>query len=99
MTIESAIAELRLEIDGIRLLAWYRVRGFREVNIEPPVVDTVEGRAHVSFTIVEGEPVLVRSIDFETAIKFVSSSSTRKSGSTLATTTPVSTSAASKPLR
>ena len=52
----------QIPIDGNRLVAWYRVRGFREAIIEPPVVDTLDGRAHVSFTVVEGLPVVVDSI-------------------------------------
>ena len=55
--------DTQIPIDRIRLIAWYRVRGFRAVNVEPPVVDTLDGRGHVSFTIVEGQPIVVGSIE------------------------------------
>ena len=53
----------QIEIDGFRLVTWYRLRGFREASVGVPVVDTLHGRAHVSFTVVEGLPVVVDSID------------------------------------
>jgi len=55
--------DVQIPFDGIRLVAWYRVRGFRDVNVEPPVVDTLDGRAHVSFTIDEGRAIVVGSIE------------------------------------
>ena len=53
----------QVELDGVRLVTWYRLRGFREASIGAPVVDTLDGRAHVSFTVVEGRPILVDSIE------------------------------------
>lgn len=55
--------DVQVPIDRIRLVAWYRLRGFRDVNVEPPVVDTLDGRAHVSFTIDEGRAIVVGSIE------------------------------------
>ena len=53
----------QIEIDRIRLVTWYRLRGFREASVDVPAVDTLHGRAHVAFTVVEGLPIVVDSID------------------------------------
>ena len=49
--------------DSLRLDRWYLLRGFRERRVEPPVIDTLDGRVHVSFTVVEGRPIVVDTIE------------------------------------
>jgi translocation and assembly module TamA len=57
------LSEAQVPRDSYRLERFYVLRGFPDAAVEPPVIDTVEGRANVSFAVVEGQPITVSSID------------------------------------
>lgn len=67
----SQLRDRDLPRDRARLVLWYRQRGFRDVEVEPPVVTTDGARAQVRFTLREGAPVIADSIAFTGAEQFV----------------------------
>jgi len=50
-------------LDQIRLKVWYQQRGYREAAIDTATALTPEGAVEVTFTVDEGRPVLVDSIE------------------------------------
>jgi len=50
--------------DQLRIRIWYRARGYRETQVDTATVVGPDGRARVTFTINEGNPVLVDTIVF-----------------------------------
>lgn len=50
--------------DQIRLKIWYQQRGFREAVIDTATAVREDGRLAVTFTVREGRPVLVDSLEF-----------------------------------
>jgi len=60
----SYLRERDIPLDVQRLQRWYQLRGFREVTVESETSIDDDGRAVVSFTIVEGQPILADSIGY-----------------------------------
>ncbi len=54
-----------LPADRLRLLIWYQQRGFLETQVDTATAPRGGGTIEVTFRIVEGRPVLVRSIRVE----------------------------------
>ena len=50
--------------DQLRIRIWYRARGYRETQVDTATAVGEDGRARVTFTIDEGDPVLVDTIIF-----------------------------------
>ena len=62
---EFYLQERQIPLDRLRLQVWYQIRGFREATVDTARTMHEEGTAEVSFLVVEGQPVLVRSISVE----------------------------------
>lgn len=60
----SYLPRREFPLDQIRLRAWYQQRGYREATIDTATVVDEEGKISVTFTVNEGRPVLVDSIEF-----------------------------------
>jgi translocation and assembly module TamA len=54
-------------LDQIRLKVWYQQRGYREATIDTATTVRPDGGVQVTFTVDEGRPVLVDSIEFSGA--------------------------------
>jgi len=51
-----------LESDVVRLLVFYRQRGYREATVDA-VVDRENGKARITFLVDEGDPTIIRAFD------------------------------------
>ena len=60
----SFLSRREYPLDQLRLKVWYQRRGFREASIDTATVLDPDGRARVTFTVEEGRPVLVSSIEY-----------------------------------
>ena len=67
----SQLRDRDLPRDRARLVLWYRQRGFRDVQVEPPEVTRNGARAEVTFRLQEGRPVVADSIAFLGAEPFL----------------------------
>jgi outer membrane protein assembly factor BamA len=66
----SQLRERDLPRDRARLVLWYRQRGFRDVQVDPPTVQRGGATAEVTFVLREGRPVIADSIAFVGAGSF-----------------------------
>ena len=53
----------QVDLDSLRIVAYYRTVGYREATVDTSLVRLDEG-ARLGFTIQEGRPVLIDSIDY-----------------------------------
>lgn len=60
----STLRDRDLPRDRARLVLWYRQRGFRDVVVDPAVVERTETSARVTFRIEEGRPIIADSIEY-----------------------------------
>jgi outer membrane protein assembly factor BamA len=60
----AQLRERDLPRDRARLIVWYRQRGFRDVQVDSPVVTGTPTTAEVLFRIREGQPVVADSVIF-----------------------------------
>ncbi|MDX1492549.1 MAG: BamA/TamA family outer membrane protein [Longimicrobiales bacterium] len=60
----SQLRERDLPRDRVRLILWYRQRGFPDVQVDTPSVVRTNGNARVVFSLDEGRPVIADSIVF-----------------------------------
>jgi outer membrane protein assembly factor BamA len=60
----SYLPRRELPRDQLRLRVWYRARGYRETVVDTATAIHDDGKATVTFTIDEGEPVRVGAIQF-----------------------------------
>lgn len=63
----SELRERDLPRDRVRLILYYRQRGFRDVVVDTPTVVRTPTQAEVTFRIAEGRPVLASTLSFEGA--------------------------------
>ncbi|HEX7024824.1 MAG TPA: POTRA domain-containing protein, partial [Gemmatimonadales bacterium] len=59
--VKHRLNERTFRVDALRLKTFYQRKGFLEVQVDTTVIRTADD-AYITFHIVEGEPVLVRSL-------------------------------------
>jgi len=60
----SSLRTRDLPRDRARLVLWYRQRGFRDVQVDTPAVESAGNGVRVVFRVEEGRPVIADSVGF-----------------------------------
>lgn len=60
--VKRRLNERTLRVDAVRLKTFYQRKGFLDVKVDTTVIRTTDD-AYITFHIIEGEPVLVRTLE------------------------------------